>query len=99
MFLWSMFRTSFTVPGIIPIELRGPELEDNQLYLMRKMNFNCPSPQNNKINIFQAVLVDHVETKNKRGHYGKPRYCKQCKAYKVYYYLILARQMPSLFCV
>ena len=44
MFLWSMFRTSFTIPGIIPIELRGPELEDNQLYLMRKMNFTCPSP-------------------------------------------------------
>ena len=23
------------------------------------------------------------ETKNKRGFYGKPRYCKTCKAYKV----------------
>ena len=24
-----------------------------------------------------------VETKNKRGYFGKPRYCKSCKAYKV----------------
>jgi hypothetical protein len=32
--------------------------------------------------VVQAVLVNHVETKNKRGFYGKPRYCKQCKAYK-----------------
>ena len=29
------------------------------------------------------MLVNHVETKNKRGYYGKPRYCKTCKAYKV----------------
>jgi hypothetical protein len=51
------------------------------------MNFSSGQSQNlteNKINVVQAVLVNHVETKNKRGFYGKPRYCKQCKAYKVF---------------
>ena len=37
--LWSMIITTLTEPGVIPSELKGPELEDNQLYLMRKMSY------------------------------------------------------------
>ena len=48
---------------------------------MRKLNSYKDESQSR--NIFQTVLLNHVETKNKRGYFGKPRYCKNCKAYKV----------------
>ena len=37
--IWSIIKTSFTLPGIIPLELIRPEILDNELYLIKKNNF------------------------------------------------------------
>lgn len=83
MFFWCMMQTSFTHPGGIPKELQTAELNDNQLYLLQKLKYSSQGSNLRISQVYQAVLIDHVETKNKRGYFGKPRYCRTCKAYKV----------------